>query len=153
LALKIFYFSLLVFVSLLFTACSSTEETVIDSKGKICPECNMTLSKDSHKHSSYVKISGNINYFDDAGCMILWLKEKNINIQDINIQIFSNDSSQYIDAKQAFYAIDDITPMNYGFAAFEKNSKGLISFEQMRLKMLRGEHLANPKIRKQILGN
>lgn len=151
--MKNIYLIFLVFISLIFTACGSSEETVIDSRGKICPECNMTLSKNSHKHSSYLKSSGKINYFDDTGCMILWLKEKNINIENINIKVFSNDSLKYIDAKQAFYSIDEITPMNYGFSASEVQSMDLISFEQMRLKMLRGEHLANPKIRKQILGD
>jgi hypothetical protein len=42
--------------------------------------------------------------------------------------------------------------MHYGFSAYEKKKENLISFDEMQIRMLRGEHMANPKIRKHILG-
>jgi hypothetical protein len=42
--------------------------------------------------------------------------------------------------------------MNYGFGAYESKQDRSIGFDEVILKMLRGEHMANPKIRKQILG-
>ena len=42
--------------------------------------------------------------------------------------------------------------MGYGFGAYEHDRDFLIDFETMRLRMLRGETLNNPKIRKQIMG-
>jgi len=41
--------------------------------------------------------------------------------------------------------------MHYGFGAYEKKRDNTISFEQMRLLTLRGETMANPIIRKQLL--
>ena len=42
--------------------------------------------------------------------------------------------------------------MLYGFSAYENECNGCIKFEEVIMKMLRGEHMANPKIRKKILG-
>jgi hypothetical protein len=45
--------------------------------------------------------------------------------------------------------------MHYGFGAYENaNAKeGMIDFNEMRLRMLRGETISDPKIRKKLLGN
>jgi len=42
--------------------------------------------------------------------------------------------------------------MHYGFGAREKKCKECINFDEMRIRMLRGENLTNPKIRKKLLG-
>jgi hypothetical protein len=45
--------------------------------------------------------------------------------------------------------------MHYGFGAYENaNAKeGMIDFEQMRLRMLRGETISDPKIKQQLKGH
>jgi len=43
--------------------------------------------------------------------------------------------------------------MLYGFGAYSTLKDGLIDFETMRLKMLRGENMSDPYIRKKLLGN
>jgi hypothetical protein len=141
--------------TMLFLGCEDSAQNksaTIDPKGKICPQCNMPLSASSHEHVSYAKEGSDVVYFDDPGCMILWMEEQNKPMNDLSLFIYSNDTFTYIDAKKAFYTQDDITPMNYGFAAYMKKGESMVTFKQMRLKMLRGEHLGNPKIRKQILG-
>ena len=52
----------------------------------------------------------------------------------------------------AYFIINDKTPMNYGFGAYENEVNDSIKADEVELKILRGEHMANPKIRKQILG-
>jgi hypothetical protein len=52
----------------------------------------------------------------------------------------------------AWYGIKDATELRYGGGAREKKCVGCIPFEEMRLRMLRGENLTNPKIRKKLLG-
>jgi hypothetical protein len=42
--------------------------------------------------------------------------------------------------------------MGYGFGAYEKKQAGFIDFQTMRLKVLRGETMNNPLIRKKLLG-
>ena len=64
----------------------------------------------------------------------------------------SRDTHRWIDARKAFYSLNDITPMGYGFGAYEKDGAGRVDFKTMRLRMLRGETLNNPFIRQQILG-
>jgi len=64
----------------------------------------------------------------------------------------SKDTHKWIDGRKAFYSLNDITPMGYGFGAYEKNRDTFVDYETMRLKMLRGETMNNPKIKKQLLG-
>lgn len=132
------------------SACSSTptkDEAVL----KICPQCNMELPE-SNVHTAIIKQKDTKEYFDDPGCMILWAQKNEFDLKNAQIEIFSNDTKKYIDAKMAFYKIDEKTPMLYGFSAYEKQLENSISFDEVVMKLLRGEHMANPKIRKHILG-
>ena len=143
---------LIIFFTAFFIGCSSTENSstnkIISVENKICPQCNMPIPK-SNIHTSIIN---NNYYFDDVGCMVLWAKQENIDFKKTIVKVFSNDTKTYIDALKANYTINEKTPMNYGFVAYEKEIKDSIGFEDMKLRMLRGEHMANPKIRKQILG-
>ena len=102
-------------------------------------EYSATLKKDAH-----------IYYFDDIGCMILYINEYKIKKAKINV--FSKDTNSYIDANSANYTIGEKTPMSYGFCAYEHKQKTQINFEEVTIKMLRGENMTNAKIRKQLLG-
>ena len=62
----------------------------------------------------------------------------------------SKDTKQWINAKEAFYSLTDRTPMGYGFGAYKKKKDGFINYETMKLKMLRGETLNNPRIRQEL---
>jgi hypothetical protein len=129
-------------VFLLFAGCDNTK------KPHICPQCNMPLPKSNINTS-------NINekiYFDDIGCLVLYAKEHNINLKKQKIKVFVNDTYRYINPYKAYFTINEKTPMNYGFTPYEKKCKNCINFDEVILRMLRGEHMANPKIRKQILG-
>jgi hypothetical protein len=139
------WFSLFVVV-MLFFGCNSSADGATQSK--ICPQCNMPLPQDN-KHTAYIEQS---NYFDDIGCLILWSKANRIDLDSHKVYIFANDTKHYINAFTAHYTINEKTPMNYGFSAYSKAKEGTIGFKEMQLRMLRGEHLANPKIRKKILG-
>ena len=115
------------------------------------PQCHMYLSKDQF---SIEVITNDLktHFFDDPGCSILWMKSQKIDPKSVTTWAYSMDSKKWIDEKKAFYSISDFeTPMHYGFGAHEKYKKGFISFEEMRLRMLRGENMTNPKIRKKII--
>jgi len=51
-----------------------------------------------------------------------------------------------------FYFLTDNTPMGYGFGAYETKGKDMIKFDEMRMNMLRGLTLKDPRIRKKLLG-
>lgn len=140
---------------ILFAGCDSSQNTSkkeLSSSSHICSQCNMPIAKTHKEYTAVLSTEHSHEYFDDPGCMILWVKENNTDINEVDLKVYTNDTSKYIDAKNAFYAFDELTPMNYGFGAYKNKAENLIDFKQMRLRMLRGEHIANPKIRKQILG-
>lgn len=90
-------------------------------------------------------------FFHDHGGMVNWLSTKEFKDEAV-IWVKSRDSKKFIDARVAHYSIDDITPMGNGFGAYELKKNNLISFDEMSLKMLRGENMNNPLIKKQLQG-
>jgi copper chaperone NosL len=137
----------------LFIGCTSNNAGNNEEKQdkRICPQCNMPLP-DSNLHTTDLNDNGDIIYFDDVGCMILWAKDKKIDLKTERTRIFSNDTKRYIEPAIGHFQINEKTPMLYGFSAYEKPCDGCIKFDEVIIKMLRGEHMANPKIRKYILG-
>ena len=133
---------LVLLLGLFFVGCDSSTSTV----QPICPECNMPIPE-SKEYSSHIDYK---TYFDDMGCLILWTKEEGK--EPSSAMVFTKDTKQYIKATDAHYTINERTPMGYGFTAYENAQEKSIKFNEMKLRMLRGEHMANPKIRKQILG-
>lgn len=153
---KFLFFTLNFFFLFFITGCDSSQNSsssTLQSTERICPQCNMPVPE-SNIHSCKLENNGKIYYFDDIGCLILWAKDQEIDINTAKAEVFTNDTHKYIDLKNAYYTINERTPMNYGFAAYEhkKEDTFYIKIDEVKLKMLRGEHLANPKIRKQILG-
>lgn len=113
-------------------------------------DCGMVI--EDLEYASQLSLSnGKTWFFHDHGGFIHWLEDKNFK-NDVMIWVMSKDSKKWIDAKNAYYSLTDITPMGYGFGAYEKNFDGYIDYDTMRLKMLRGETMNNPLIQKQLLG-
>jgi nitrous oxide reductase accessory protein NosL len=112
--------------------------------------CGMVIDELDYA-SQVVSAKGKTWFFHDHGDFVLWLKDKPFK-DDVVIWVMSRDTHRWIDAKKAFYSVNESTPMGYGFGAYEKRSDDMIDFDTMRLKTLRGETLNNPAIRKEILG-
>jgi len=113
-------------------------------------QCAM-LIKSEYNACEAIAPDGRTWFFDDPGCMILWLKERDWADRAV-LWVHTIDTNRWIDARKAWYGIRDATEMRYGFGAREKKCAECIDFEEMRLRMLRGENLTNPKIRKKLLG-
>jgi hypothetical protein len=116
-----------------------------------CPQCYMYLVGKEHTAQAIDK-ENKTHFFDDPGCLILWARDQKIDINSLKLWVYAHDVKSYIDMREAFFRIDEKTPMEYGFKAYKELQDGSINFEEMRIKMLRGEHLLNPLIRKHILG-
>ena len=113
-------------------------------------QCGMTITTNKHSAQA-VSPDGKTWFFDDVGCLALWYK--NIKFKEKAILwVYTNDTNKYIDARKAWYSRTDKTPMGYGFGAFENKADKYIDFETVLLKMLRGENLTNPYIRKELVG-
>jgi hypothetical protein len=82
--------------------------------------------------------------------MVHWIENKKFK-ENATIWVMTKDTKKYINGRKAWYSRTDETPMHYGFGAYEIKQNGFIDFKTMSLYMLRGEHLGNPLIKKQLL--
>ncbi|MBU1215868.1 nitrous oxide reductase accessory protein NosL [bacterium] len=113
-------------------------------------DCGMVI-EDFAYASQVVAQSGKTWFFHDHGGFVHWLEDKEFK-DEAKIWVMSRDTKRWIDAKEASYSLNEITPMGYGFGAYEMQQEDFVDFETMRLKMLRGETMNNPLIKKQLLG-
>ena len=116
-------------------------------------DCGMVIENLTYT-SQVISPSGKTYFFHDHGGMVHWLENKSFK-DDAIIWVMTKDTNRYIDGRFAWYSRTDDTPMHYGFGAYEykKSKEKLIDFNTMFLHMVRGEHLANPKIKKLLLGS
>lgn len=145
----------------LFLSLGSAQKMIVIQKGNMkkiplkmelnkCQDsfCGMVITELTYA-SQVIAPDGNTWFFHDHGDFIEWLKDKPF-AKDAVIWVMSRDTNRWIDAKKAYYSTNEITPMGYGFGAYEKNRKGFIDFETMRMRTLRGETMKNPKLYKQL---
>ena len=116
-----------------------------------CPSCHMPV-RHLQDSAEYIASDGKVTIFDDPGCMVIWLDKEGIDPGRADIWVYTRDTNRWIEAKKAHYSRTDATPMGYGFGAYEKPAKDRIAFEKMRLMVLQGLTLKDPKIRKKLLG-
>ncbi len=121
----------------------------IKSKEYQCIECNMDV-EDLKYAAQLISKGGDTYFFDDIGCVVLWLENHSPDTHIILTQTL--DTHQWIDATKAWYSRIAPSPMGYGFAAVEKQKEGLIPYEEMKLLMLQGKNLHDPFIKKKLLG-
>lgn len=114
-------------------------------------DCGMLIDNMEYI-SQVISPSSQTWFFHDHGGFVKWLEDKEFKDEAI-IWVMSKDTKKWIDARGAFYSLIDKTPMGYGFGAYEKKASEYVDFDTMRLRMLRGETLNNPHIRKQLLGS
>ena len=112
--------------------------------------CGMVIT-DLTYASQVVGPDGKTWFFHDHGDFVEWLKDKPF-AKEAVIWVRSRDTNHWIDGRKAYYSVNELTPMGYGFGAYENRGDGMIDFDTMRLKVLRGETMKDPKIRKQLLG-
>lgn len=150
-------------IVIIFLSMSNKKQMVVLKEGNITQtpleiilgkyqdsDCGMIID-DMTYVSQVASKSGKTWFFHDHGGMVNWLKDKSIKDTG-KIWVMTIDTKKYIDGRKAWYSRTENTPMGYGFGAYEKKEDNLISFDEMSLKMLRGENLTNPYIRKELLG-
>lgn len=151
--MKWFSFFALWILIVIFAACSDAKKaSPSDAKSHVtCPQCHMPVGM-SNKYSSKIESNNEKYIFDDIGCMVLFAQNKGLDFSIYRASVFTKDTQKFIPIYKARYKMNEKTPMSYGFVAYELKDDEMIVFDELRLKMLRGEHMANPKIRKKVLG-
>jgi len=129
----------------------NTEYKIVTIKAKEyqCSECNMDI-EDMKYEAQITTKNGNTYFFDDIGCIVLWLKTHNPTI--VKMITKTIDSNKWIDVKKAWYSRIAKSPMGYGFGAYESKRDGFVNYEEMKRLMLQGKNLHDPFIRKKLLG-
>lgn len=156
--------SLTVVIVVVFLSLGSTKKMIVVQEGNINQtpvemkigvyqdsDCGMVIN-DLTDASQVIIKSSKSWFFHDHGGMVKWLEDKAFK-NSAKIWVMSRDTMKWIDARDAFYSLTDNTAMGYGFGAYEYKKDLYVDFDTMRLRMLRGETLKNPQIKKQLLGN
>ncbi len=112
--------------------------------------CGMVIDDLSYA-SQVIAPDGKTWFFHDHGDFVQWLNDKKFK-DSAAIWVMSRDTHRWIDGRKAYYTLNEMTPMGFGFGAYEHKKEGSVDFDTMRLKTLRGETMQDPKIRKQLIG-
>ncbi len=157
-------FSLVIIIVSIFLTIASQKQMIVIHEGNMDKmpiemkidkyqdsDCGMVIN-DLEYVSQVVSPTGKTWFFHDHGGFVKWIEDKEFK-DEATIWVMSRDTKKFIDARSASYSLTDTTPMGYGFGAYEKKAPTHINFDTMRLRMLRGETLNNPHIRKQLLGH
>jgi hypothetical protein len=139
----------LLFILIAFNAC---EDNTLENGMKpvhwdrdICQRCKMIMSEKKFA-VQVVNAKTNKSYmFDDLGCAVLWFIEDEITwFNEANIFIADAMTGKWLNAREAIYIGDTLTPMGYGLSAYSKktiveNSEHL-NFEQAVEKIKQIDH-------------
>jgi hypothetical protein len=131
----------------------NTEHKVIpfQSKEYRCSDCSMDV-EDLHYAAELITQEGDTYFFDDIGCVVLWLQKHAKAKKNAKIFTQTLDTHQWIDAKDAWFSRIAPSPMGYGFAAYAKKEKKFVNYLQMQQMMLQGKNLYDPFVKKSLLG-
>lgn len=112
-------------------------------------DCGMVIDDITYA-AQVVFPDGKTWFFHDHGGMVNWIKNKKFKDEAV-IWSRTKDTKKWLDARKLWFSRDDDTPMEYGFGAYENYRDGLIDFKTMYTYMVRGEHMGNAYIKKQLL--
>ena len=120
------YHFLVIGILLSFSACErevSNDLKTVHWDRDMCERCKMVVSDRTHAVQVIDPQSGRSHMFDDIGCTVLWFDDEKIAwASSAKIWITDVITGKWIDAREALYDTNNITPMAYGFAAHENNS-------------------------------
>lgn len=85
-----------------------------------------------------------LNKFDDLGCAVLWLDQQPWK-ENPNIEIWVNNhqGGDWIDARQAYFVKNQLTPMNYGLGAQLEAAPDAMNFNEARKHIYKIEEELN----------
>ncbi len=111
----------------------------------MCDRCVMVLSDRKNTLQLKDPNTGRVFKFDDIGCMALWFEEENIAYKNsVKIWITDSITGEWIDAREAFYTTENITPMGFGFSGYKskeaiKEGEEIIGYDEAIKRVLKLE--------------
>jgi copper chaperone NosL len=112
--------------ALALAACSKSDAPDEPAWGKQpCAHCAMLLS-DRRFAAQVLTEPGDRRYFDDIGCMVLWLEERKPRVT--GLWVHDADGNRWLDARLAHYVAGARSPMDFGF---EAHASAGVAFQDM----------------------
>jgi len=120
-------------VALLALSCARSDAPADPVWGKEpCAHCAMLVSDKAH--AAQALHDGDRRYFDDIGCMILWLEKNKANGDRAWVR--DADAGGWVDARSSRYADGAKTPMDFGLQA---KRGGPLGWDEARTRALAKE--------------
>ncbi len=129
-----------VLISVLFlmlAACApeqSTGPAEVRWDRDVCARCNMAVSDRHYAAQLRGAAAGErtrLYKFDDLGCAVIWLEQQDWK-DDPRTEIWVTDyeSGEWLDAREASYVTERISPMNYGLGAQSPGTENSLDYAQ-----------------------
>ncbi len=113
----------------ILAGCTRTDEATDPVWGKQpCAHCSMLVS--DRAHAGELSLSQERHYFDDIGCMVLWLEERGGRAEHVWVR--TPDGARWTDASTSSFGSGASTPMDFGF---EPRATG-ISWTELRSRIV-----------------
>jgi len=115
-------------LTLLIVGCATDHDRAVEPIwGKQpCEHCKMLVSQ--RQSAAQLVHNGERYYFDDIGCMVQWLDERNV-----EARAWVRFGDTWLDAERARYRGGAMTPMDHGYLA---NADGDVTFAELRRRVL-----------------
>lgn len=115
----------------LLAACATTDIAVEPVWGKQpCAHCAMVLS-DERFGAQLVTDAGERSYFDDVGCMVVFVEERGTHAKRSWVR--DAQTARWVVASSARYVGGVASPMDFGF---EARAEGGVGWDEMRVAVL-----------------
>jgi nitrous oxide reductase accessory protein NosL len=106
-----------------------------------CEHCRMVISDRRHAAEIRSGARREAMKFDDLGCALHWLQNQpEARQKEAEIWVMDSRDPRWLDARQAHYLGGQVTPMDYGFAAFAQTQPGSVNFTEARTRILANVH-------------
>jgi hypothetical protein len=118
------------FLMLLLVACTRSDQALDPVWGKEpCESCGMIVG-DRQTAAQIITADGERKYFDDPGCMVMWLSK---HPPAARSWVRNASANEWLDAKSAKWVSAQRTPMDYGWTANDKSGE---SFDAMQSSIM-----------------
>ena len=113
-------------------ACTGRPEPVpLVLDEEMCSHCRMAVSQRPFA-AEVVTVEGSVDYFDDIGCLVAWVKEHRPS-ETAGVFVVDYESEEWLDARGAYYVESKRlpTPMSSGLAAFGSEESAEAAAERL----------------------
>lgn len=126
----------------IFLGCSDKVDTgvkEINWDRASCERCAMMLGDEDFATQAVSLEDGKEYNFDDIGCAIKWMSQagNKIKLNEVNLFVRNAENDKFINAKEAKYTTNRVSPMSFNFLAHPRDTKleKYLTFDEIVVKV------------------